>query len=72
MSRRNGVGIRNASGYTDMTAFKAIKHADRASLDESDRFHKLLDTILYIIKLAGFEVEGRIVLKDKRTGRIWR
>ena len=55
-----------------MTAFKAIKHADRASLDESDRFHKLLDTILYIIKLAGFEVEGRIVLKDKKTGRVWR
>lgn len=63
---------RNGSGYYDPTAYKAIKNTERATLEESDRFHDLLDAIRYIVKLAGFEIEGRIVLKDKRNGRVWR
>ena len=42
------------------------------SMEESDRFHDLLDTIFYITELAGFEIEGRIVLKDCKTGKVWR
>ena len=42
-------------------------------IDEEDaRFHRLLDMIFYLCELAGFRIEGRIVLTDKRTGRIWR
>lgn len=59
---------RNGSGYVDPTAYNAIKNVD----NESSRFHKLLDTIFSICDLAGFHVEGRIVLKDKKTGRVWR
>ena len=59
---------RNASGYYDPTAYKAIKKVD----EEDEKFHKLLHTIFYICNLAGFEVEGRIVLKDLKSGRIWR
>lgn len=59
---------RNASGCLDLTAYEAIKKAE----SEDERFHKLLYTIFYICKLAGFEIEGRIALIDKRTGRIWR
>lgn len=59
---------RNASGCYDMTAYQAIKNIT----DEEERFHKLLHTIFYICNLAGFEIEGRINLIDKRTGRIWR
>lgn len=59
---------RNGSGYYDPTAYDALKNIK----DEEDRFHRLLNTIFYICKLAGFEIEGRIVLIDKETGRIWK
>ena len=63
------IHLRNSEGYPDPTAYRALTHIDH---EESDRFHKLLHTIFYICQLAGFEVEGRIVLRDKRTGRTWR
>lgn len=57
----------NASGCKDLTAYEAIRNIDR---DEDAR--KLIKTILYIVKLAGFRIDGRIILEDKRTGRKWR
>lgn len=59
---------KNGSGYSDPTAYKAIKKVD----NDDERFHKLLNTIFTICELAGFRVEGRIVLQDKETGRVWR
>jgi hypothetical protein len=59
---------KNAEGYSDSTAYEAIKNTDK----EDERFHKLLHTIFYICEVAGFEIDGRIVLVDKKTGRIWR
>lgn len=59
---------RNGSGYYDPTAYEVLKK------DEEDeaRFHKLLYMIFDLCELAGFRVEGRIVLEDKKTGRVWR
>lgn len=63
---------RNGSGYYDPTAYKAMK---RVEADEKkygrdyERFYNLLNTIFYICNLAGFHVEGRIVLTDKRQER---
>lgn len=59
---------KNAEGYSDPTAYEAMKNMEK----EDERFHKLLYTIFYLCDLAGFEVEGRIVFVDKKTGRIWR
>lgn len=59
---------RNSEGYSDPTAYEAMKNIDR----EDERFHKLLDTIFAICELSGFHVEERIVIKDKKTGKIWR
>lgn len=59
---------RNASGYVDPTTYEAVKNIDA----ETERFQKLLNTIFAICEIAGFHIEERIVLKDKRTGRIWR
>lgn len=59
---------RNSSGYVDPTAYAAIKNIDA----ENERFQKLLTAIFTICDLAGFHLEGRIVVKDKRTGKIWR
>lgn len=60
--------IKNASGYSDPTAYQAIKNIE----NEDDKFHKLLDTIFNICELSGFHLEERIVLKDKNTGKVYR
>lgn len=59
---------KNAEGYLDRTAYKAIKNVEK----EEERFRKLLDTIFAICELAGFHIEERIVIRDKKTGKIWR
>ena len=62
---------RNAEGYLDLTAHDAIKRAD-ADKEEEQRHHKLIRTIVYLCNLAGYKVEGRIVLTDRYTGKTWR
>lgn len=53
-----------------MTAYNAIKNVEQ---DKDDaRFHQLLNTLFSICELADFHIEGRVVLKDKRTGKVWR
>ena len=37
-----------------------------------DKFHKLRHTIFYLCELAGFKIEGRIILVDKESGKVWR
>lgn len=59
---------RNAEGYSDSTAYQAIKNIDR----EDENFHKLLHTIFNICELSGFRIEGRIILVDEVTGKVWR
>lgn len=59
---------RNAEGYSDPTAYEALKNMEQ----EEERFHKLLDIIFALCELLDFHIEERIVIKDKRTGRIWR
>ena len=63
---------RNGEGYVDPTAAVALADIERASAEESERFHKLLDLIFMVCEIAGFHVEERLVLKDKKTGRVWR
>ena len=46
-------------------------YSDNGTFEE-ERFRKLLRTIFYICDLAGFKIEDRIVLVDKRTGRVWK
>ena len=69
---------KNGEGYSDPTSYKAIlkyEEDEKKKLDDDPnyiRFKKLLDAIFSICDLAGFHLEGRIVLKDKKTGKIWR
>ena len=58
---------KNAEGYSDPTAYQVLKREQ-----EEERFKRLMATIFYICENAGFHIEERIVIKDKRTGRIWR
>ena len=58
----------NKSGYKDPTVYAVLK---KEQLEE-ERFRKLIRTIFYICDNAGFSIEERMVIRDKRTGRIWR
>lgn len=58
----------NEEGYPDLTAYEAIKRAD----EDYARFRKLLDTIFSVCELAGYHVEERMVIKDLKTGKVWR
>ncbi len=75
MSDRKGVNMNkeklNASGCKDLTAYEAIKNVTREEKDE-ERLKKVLTVIFATCELAGFHVEERIVLKDNKTGKIWR
>lgn len=64
--------ILSSLGYT-MEVFKdnAINYIE-GDMDEDERFHKLLNVLFDICKLSGFHIEERVVIKDMRTGRIWR
>lgn len=59
---------RNASGCMDLTAYNAIKNIE----EKQERVSKLVGCIKRMCELAGFEIQGRIVLVDKETGDIWR
>ena len=48
---------KNSEGYSDPTAYEAMKNLDR----DDERFHKLLHTIFDMCELAGFHLEERIV-----------
>lgn len=66
---------KNGSGYYDPTAYKAIKSVDSGKKHKSkdlERYEKLIKLIFEVCELAGFHLESRIVVKDKKTGRIWR
>lgn len=57
--------MHNEYGYSDPTAYAAL----RALTRDEQRFRKLLRIIFAACDLAGFELEGRITLVDRRTGR---
>lgn len=59
---------KNKSGYADPTAYEAITKADK----DMEKLNKVIHTIRTVCDLAGFQIEERIVLKDKKTGKIWR
>ena len=58
----------NKSHNKDLTAYNAITNVDK----EQERKDELLKHIFYIVNQAGFRVQGRIVLEDKRSGRVWK
>lgn len=62
---------KNGSGYSDPTAYRAIKNVEGGK-DADKRFQLLLDTIFNLCELSGFHLEERIVVKDKKTGKVWR
>lgn len=62
---------KNHEGYSDPTAGKAIKEVRKDEVI-ADKNHKLMKSIRCIVDLAGFEIIGRITLKHKKSGKIFK
>lgn len=58
---------RNGEGYLDMTAYEAIKKQE-----EKERFNKFINSVFKLCERYGYILEGRITVKDKKTGRVWK
>ena len=69
-------GYRNKEGYTDPTAGEAIgtiaKEERREEKEHNTAVTDLIRMLKQIISLAGFELVGRIVLVDRKTGKEYR
>lgn len=69
-------GYKNKEGYTDPTAGEAIgtvvKEERKEERERNAAVTTLITMLKQVISLAGFELVGRIVLKDKVTGKEYR
>lgn len=69
---------KNGSGCWDFTAFDAIKNIEKEELTLDQKLHeryllnRLLKSIFSLCDCAGFKIIGRIVLQDKKTGKIYK
>ena len=61
---------RNGEGYVDPTAYEAIVNAEYDA--KKLRVNRVISIIHSICRLAGFKVEERIILRDEKTGEVWR
>ena len=57
--------VKNSEGYTDWTAYKAIKKADGAEAKAYHTYRALIN----VARLAGFNLLGEVLLED-RCGKI--
>lgn len=64
--------MRNQEGYIDLTAGNAIKSIQKEEKESNKRVGNVISMLKQIISLAGFELVGRIELKDRYTGKIYR
>lgn len=58
----------NGSGYRDVVAEKAIRSADHTPHDVSE----LVDIIKTISGAYGYDIEGRIAFRDRKTKIIYK
>lgn len=62
----------NGEGYTDPTAYGAIKTICREEAEQQKKVNALIGVLKYIINAAGFDLLARIELKDRQTGKEYR
>lgn len=60
--------FKNKEGYADPTAHEAVLRLEA----EDARVKTLIHVVRHVCSLAGFEIEGRITLVDKETGKVYR
>lgn len=67
---------KNAEGYSDPTAEEACRNISREEHLQTVRrlaaINGIIDILNKTANLMGFEVVGRIMLKDKKTGKVYK
>lgn len=66
------MSYKNCEGYSDPTAGTAISAAAKEEQDIDKLNHKVIQSFRLLVDLAGFEIVGRVTLRHKRTGKIFR
>lgn len=62
----------NSEGYPDPTAYHGTKNIIREESEESKRISSVVGALKGVAALADFEIVGRIILRDRRTGKEYR
>ena len=63
----------NDEGYSDQTAETAIGHVmNEQKKRRNDQATKTIKTLQNVAHLAGFDIVGRIELREHKSGRIYR
>lgn len=62
----------NLSGYSDKTAYNAIRSITKQSVNADIKANLVIATIKTIAELAGYSFVGRFVIQDKHTKNIYR
>jgi len=62
----------NQNGYADPTAYEAISQVIKEEIELNKKVHNLISVLKFIIDWAGFELIGRIEIRDKKTRKEFR
>lgn len=72
----NGNPYLNGSGCPDPTAYSAMKTIQKEekiqNQQNDEAAHKVVTTIKNILDLSGFELVGRIQIRHKKSGKIYK
>lgn len=63
---------KNSEGYADPTAYLGTKDIIREEQEIEKLNHKVIQSFRLLVDLAGFEIIGRITLKHKKSGKVFR
>lgn len=63
---------KNAEGYADPTAYYGTKEIIEQETEAEKKNRAIIYAFRQIAELAGFEIVGRITLKEKKTGRLFK
>lgn len=66
------VDYKTNDGHSDSTPYNALRGINQEKYGKNVRFYKLLHMMFALCDLCGFELIGRVTLKDKRTGKIYK
>lgn len=62
----------NGSGCSDFTAYEAIKNVTAEEQKTERAARMVVTTIKNVLELAGFELVGRIQIKHKKSGKVFK
>jgi len=62
----------NQSGCADPTAYEAISQVIKEETELDKKVQNLISVLKFIIDWAGFELIGRIEIRDKKTRKEFR